>query len=551
MSNIVTDEQAVGVELDHRKLKVAWIEQQKGQPKIRQCIELDLPDAETSLKVLGKDGQITQELLKNYLVVSAAPTSDVLIRRLRLKLIKDKDVDEAFPFQAESLLPFSLEDGMIDKIKVEKQDDGTLLTFAAIRKDFLEKHLNELAKWKIDPEVTSAVPFALATFAQFAWKIEDPVVVLHLGFGSSTCSLVKQGKLLAGRGCEVGLNSLLEAYSKDQQIHPDLVDTPFEQLHFSELDAAQTPNLYEALPKWKQEIGWLLLSQVKDVKTKDGMHLLLTGDGAVLKELVKALDFPPEYTQIESVDDQLKLFAVPIGLALSALPGFSDQINFRQKMLAYAHPWKRFKKPLIVFASLCFALAAAFYWFSESYIQYQEDELKKRYTQMLATLHQPYQEVETQVTGDESVKPVLSLSLQDLVQRLNFLEKQAKGQPNTFPLYPNVPRVSDLLAWLSTHPKVVCKEESGACPSIELTSLHYTMVKYPEQSKQNEKYQVKVDLEFSTPSPTIAREFHDALIAPNDLVDPKGDVKWTANRGSYRASFYLKDKTYYPPAIKG
>ena len=57
---------------------------------------------------------------------------------------------------------------------------------------------------------------------------------------------------------------------------------------------------------------------------------------------------------------------------------------------------------------------------------------------------------------------------------------------------------------------------------------------------------MKVELEFSTATPKLAREFHDALIAPNQIVDPKGEVKWSSNRGKYRTSFFLKDKTLYP-----
>ena len=71
------------------------------------------------------------------------------------------------------------------------------------------------------------------------------------------------------------------------------------------------------------------------------------------------------------------------------------------------------------------------------------------------------------------------------------------------------------------------------------------MVKRPDQSKKKEKYRVKVDLEFSSPTPKQAREFHDALVAPNDFVDPKDEIKWSSNRGSYRTSFFLKDKTKY------
>jgi len=59
---------------------------------------------------------------------------------------------------------------------------------------------------------------------------------------------------------------------------------------------------------------------------------------------------------------------------------------------------------------------------------------------------------------------------------------------------------------------------------LQIENLSYSMVKRPELTKKQERYQVKVELEFTSPTPKLAREFHDALIAPNDLVDPKGDI---------------------------
>ena len=78
-----------------------------------------------------------------------------------------------------------------------------------------------------------------------------------------------------------------------------------------------------------------------------------------------------------------------------------------------------------------------------------------------------------------------------------------------------------------------------------MTSFQYTLLKRPEMEKKQEKYQVKVDLEFTTSSPKWAREFHDLLINPNPFVDPKGEVKWNVTRGSYKTSFLLKDQTAY------
>jgi type IV pilus assembly protein PilM len=113
-----------------------------------------------------------------------------------------------------------------------------------------------------------------------------------------------------------------------------------------------------------------------------------------------------------------------------------------------------------------------------------------------------------------------------------------------------VPRASDVLAWLSTNPHIVGTELDKADKSnrIQLESFSYKLVKRPEQNKMREKYQARVELEFSTQTPRFAREFHDYLLSSNDFVDPKGDVKWSSERGRYRASFFLKDKTLYPTA---
>jgi len=124
--------------------------------------------------------------------------------------------------------------------------------------------------------------------------------------------------------------------------------------------------------------------------------------------------------------------------------------------------------------------------------------------------------------------------------------------PDTFPLLPQTPRVSDVLAWLSIHPQVIGDKQGKAAEKarIVLESLHYKMVKRPEQNKEKERYQVKIDLEFSAPIPRYAREFHDSLLTPNDFVDSTEEIKWNVEREKYRTSFFLKDKTVYPTRKK-
>ena len=131
---------------------------------------------------------------------------------------------------------------------------------------------------------------------------------------------------------------------------------------------------------------------------------------------------------------------------------------------------------------------------------------------------------------------------------MSDLEKEIKEAPDFIALNPNVPRVSDVLAWLTTHPNVGFEmvPEKNEDASILIENFNYALVKRPEEKKRDLKYQVKIDLEFTSPSPKSAREFHDALIAPNEMVDLKGEIKWSSTRGKYKTSFYLKDKTFYP-----
>lgn len=213
-------------------------------------------------------------------------------------------------------------------------------------------------------------------------------------------------------------------------------------------------------------------------------------------------------------------------------------------------------KHLYIFGGCAIALAAALYLFGLSYYQYREDDLKSRFLTLLSLSQKPYEEFEKQYetkfpaekVGDGPLT-INALNTDGLSRRLDFLEKNIRSIPETYPLFPQTPLVSDVLAWITTHPTLACASEAKEgeeCPPFIIDIFQYGMVKRPELNKKNEKYQVKIDLEFSTSSPRLAREFHDALITPNDFVDPKGEIKWNATKGKYRTSFYLKDKTIYP-----
>lgn len=474
---------------------------------------------------------------------------DVLVRSCYLPLTKEKDIDAALTFQAEPLLPYSVEQAFLARQTLQGDNEGTNITFFAVRKDLVEKHLEQWRPFKIEPENVSCIQVALCRFGKYALSTEKPFLIFHFTEKFITGVLVKDGKLLASYTHAEGLNLFTQGQKplleSDQESPTEIASFPIEALN----------RIQQILIK----IHYALSKEVKG-ETLEGV--LLTGDIMTKPQaaqlITQQLGLPLLQCQ-ESADrlssEKKQEYAVPIGLAIDAQVS-KEAINFRQQEFSYPYPWRRVKGPLVCYFILLSFLAATLYIFGHHYLLYKEDQLRQDYVDLLATMSKSYENFEgaflaknalaREKTNGEIVD-IKHLNREDLLERLAFLQKDLHSTPDSFPLFANIPRVSDVLAWLSQHPYVVERDENGQLQQrLQLENFSYTMLKRPVQGKKQEKYQVKVELEFSSPTPKWAREFHDALIASNDLVDPKGEVKWSSNRGKYRTSFFLKDKTSYP-----
>lgn len=557
----------LGLDIDAFSLKGAAVSLVRGKLQFNALFDFPLqpPSAETDnvkpLYTIEQKEQL-EELTNRSLVVTSALTQNILVRPLELKLKKNRDIEAALSFQVEPLLPYPAENAIIDSALLSKDKEGSKLTVFAMRKDHLAQHLSQWQALEITPEVVSAPPQALAAFANQFVANDSPYYVLHLSLNNSFCVLVDKGKVLAAQAIPGGVYSLAEAITQEKEVLP-----AYELLKERNFLLPQ-PNdpvaLKNAIDLLRISVTRTIYGLAKHFKGIEINEILVTGPGATFNGLAKVLCDPlkktlisvPEDPSLEIGQQDLLNYALPIGEALTALPNYRDQINFRQEEFAYPEPWKRLKQPILAYFLLCIGIAIALSLFGKAYVSYQEGEIKNRYLELLNIMNRSYGEFEREYTtknpSPRDLEPgqvidITSLNANEIKDRLNYLEKEIQATPQIFPLQPNIPLVSDVLAWISSHPNFVNQQKAGkdSSNSLLIENFSYSMVKRPEPQKKQEKYQVKIELEFSSPTPKMAREFHDALIAPNEIVDPKGEVKWSSNKDRYRTSFYLKDKTAY------
>jgi type IV pilus assembly protein PilM len=481
---------------------------------------------------------------------------DVLVRYLRLPLTKDHDIQEALAFQAEPLLPYPADQALLAHQTLTKDQEGTDLMLLAVRKESVQKHVEQWQEVSIEPEKIACVQSALCRFGATYLSATKVYLILHVQQHTMTCVLIKEGKLVASFGQQEGLGPLFTAQAAE-----GLESLPQEEAEWQAV-SRQNNSLGEAVKRLQRSVTKMGYALAKELRGESIEGIAVTGEAADWKGLDVVLVQPLNLPLIpcESVEEfssqELLSYAVPIGLAIGSLPGQADAVDFRQQELSYPHPWMRLKTPLIAYFAASLLLSLAFYFFSQHYLAYQEDQIRQTYVELLAGMGKTYDQFETEfmaknpqarAESDGQIVEIQDLTKEDLIERLNFVQKDLQATPDSFPLFANIPRVSDVLAWLTQHPTVSALDENGKPQTrLQIESFNYTMVKRPQQGKKQDKYQVKVELELTSSTPKWAREFHDALIAPNDWVDPKGEIKWSANRGKYKTSFYLKDKTLYP-----
>ncbi len=234
--------------------------------------------------------------------------------------------------------------------------------------------------------------------------------------------------------------------------------------------------------------------------------LILTGESYDhLPFLAKV--FSSHFTLLESKEK----YALPIGLCLDALKQDQKSLQLRTGPFIAARRATKRKARIKTYL----IAAACLFLFTCIGGQYC---LKKKEKEALAEFSAIFPIAKERSLEDALADFELSLSKNKV--------------PFSFSL--TVPRVSDTLAWLSSHPKLQSKEDS-----IEISHIRYQLMKYPQLDSPSAPYEARVELEFSTSSPRIAREFHESLLKGDPFINTKKEIPWNAHQDKYRTSFYL------------
>ncbi|MBS0620317.1 MAG: hypothetical protein JSS61_02530 [Verrucomicrobia bacterium] len=207
-------------------------------------------------------------------------------------------------------------------------------------------------------------------------------------------------------------------------------------------------------------------------------------------------------------------YALAIGLALDALKANGSSVQFCEKTFTPPKRKEARKHHSLTYLAVCGAAALMMALSSAALLSKKKKLLSDTLSTEFPSAQGPLEE------------------------RLLAWEKSLAKQKSPFPFVSTAPKVSDLLAYLSTHP-ALSTPEGLQKEGIEIKNLHYELVKHPKIGETHAPYLATVEIEFTATSPRLAREFHEALLKGDGLVNAKKEVKWHAQSQTYYTSFEL------------
>lgn len=282
--------------------------------------------------------KIAEHFESPYETRTAFSSSAALFKELRLPFIGRQQIAMTIGFEVEPLLPFSLDDAIIDFMVINEnsQEKSSEILVVAAQKQYIAQHLALFQAAGIAPDVICIDAFVLYSFyaKSIGYAVQPGgVVLIDVGSYTTTLSYVLDGKLRLIRSLSKGALSLAKNVSESldislQQALENIIRYGLEK----EGDPEYIKALTQALELLWREVAFTVQSfAVQAASAETSCKLLLFGGGSHLKGLApfvtKLLKYQTELWDVElAVSDCGIQVAAKVGVSRSTIMSLSTAL---------------------------------------------------------------------------------------------------------------------------------------------------------------------------------------------------------------------------------
>lgn len=213
----------VGLDVGVGTIKMVAVSQDKGElsldaigetrtPRVawhKSGDQKDVNEVAESVKKLASDLK-----MKGRQVVACLPEEEVASRVIRLPPLKDSEIRDALRFEAETFVPYPLDEVSIDYEIMEKDEMGRLSVFAiAARNDLIKNYIRLLKSVGMELIALESPAVAMRRVLNISAISEGGIMMVDMGDKYSNLICEIKGNIVFTRSMAVGGESLTRAIS--------------------------------------------------------------------------------------------------------------------------------------------------------------------------------------------------------------------------------------------------------------------------------------------------------------------------------------------------
>jgi type IV pilus assembly protein PilM len=287
----------------------------------------------SSIKLLLSDLK-----LKEKRVVVDLPENEVVSRLVRLPPLKDSEIMDALKFEAETFVPYPLEEVSIDYEVIEKDEAGRLTIFViAARNNLINEQVKLFKSLGLELVALESPSVALKRVVKNSIKTVERVMVLDIGEKYSDIFNFNKGNVYFARSLPVGGESLTRSISLGLGLDMPSAEE-YKKAYGIKEEELEGKIRSAALPVFNSiadEVRKAMALFTEDSGGKVVELLVLSGGGANLpgaaEELTKTLGIEVQVAQpfinvdVSKIKTQFNLitegcrFSLAVGLSLRGL----------------------------------------------------------------------------------------------------------------------------------------------------------------------------------------------------------------------------------------
>lgn len=213
----------VGIDLGLSSIKVVALNKVQDKLVLAAIGEVKNPNPEwmkdTNKKGVGEVAEVIKSLLKdlkitNRVVVTALPEYEIVSRLVSLPPLKESEIKDALRFEAETFVPYPLDQVSIDYEIIEEDESGRLTVFAiAAKNDLIANYVKIFKLAGVELLAIESPAVSTRRVLKQMTTTSESTMLVDIGEKYSDIIAFKNGNIYFARSMPVGGESLTRAIS--------------------------------------------------------------------------------------------------------------------------------------------------------------------------------------------------------------------------------------------------------------------------------------------------------------------------------------------------